>query len=154
MEGRRARVEERGQAKMDIKRVRVLVRGAEASQSYVTQPPISSGQLGTYWGDSHGCMHIQMQSPIPWPWWQFASNTLCWTAVQLSEPHTHTHTWAALPGSSLQALQLFMWCLQIWCCCDCTFNKHMRSGMLAEMIWSNVTSCNGIMICWKCTQSV
>lgn len=50
------------ETRMDIKRVRVVVRGSVASQSYVTQPSISSGQLGTNQGDSHGHTHSHMNT--------------------------------------------------------------------------------------------
>ena len=56
MEGGRAAVEEEGggQERMAIKRVRIMVQGSEASQSYVTQSHISSGQLGSNRSDPHG----------------------------------------------------------------------------------------------------
>lgn len=133
MEGRRAG-EEREQAKVDIKRVRVLVQGRLG----ITELCDPASDLQWPIRDLLGCLFIAACTHSTYKCNLSSCGhgdslplTHCTEQLCSCLSHKHTHM-GSLPGLSLRALQLLMWCLQIGCCYGCTFNKQMHSEVSRE----------------------
>lgn len=128
---RRARVEERGQAKMDIKGGLECWCGAvwyhrRCGPASHLQWPIRDLLGWLLWLHAHTPHTNVTFYPVA------MVTTHCVEQLRSCLSHKYTHTRAALPGSSLRALQLLMWCLQSWCCYGCAFNKHREGRSVHE----------------------